>query len=199
MLAAVEDERPVVSRLGVRVDVSSSVVRLALLYVVDQLGRARCLDIEVCDCIRISDRVGDVTEVIDVLVTRDQPVACQEAIGAVLQGQARALVLWNEPESLLMTLESLEHGASLIPSRAIELSLSAPRLSQRHKDTLRHLAAGRSSRGIALAMRESESTVKRDIAELLDLFDVANRTALVGAATRLGFIQTTRGVPHPRA
>jgi DNA-binding NarL/FixJ family response regulator len=67
--------------------------------------------------------------------------------------------------------------------------MSAPRVSERQVETLQLLAAGRSSRAIAQALRSSESTAKRDISELLQLFDAANRTALVTAATSLGFIR----------
>jgi DNA-binding NarL/FixJ family response regulator len=75
----------------------------------------------------------------------------------------------------------------------LELGALAPRLTDRQRQTLRLLARGSSSTSIAGALRQSESTAKRDIAELLVLFDAPNRTALVSSAASLGFVAPSPG------
>ena len=172
----------------VALDVTSTVTRLALSYVIDQAGWDRCDHATPCRCLRVADHLGASSRRVDIVVTRAEPAACHDAIQAVVAGRARAIILNDEPEQLGPTVDALVTGRMTMPQRALELSLAAPRLSGRQRDTLRLLATGRSSRAIASAMHQSESTAKRDIAELLQVFDVPNRTALVAYATRLGFL-----------
>ena len=101
---------------------------------------------------------------------------------------ARSLVLWDEPETLASAVGLLHRGATYVPERVLQLAQNAPRLTARQRRTLRLLAAGRTNREIALGLHQSPSTTKRDIADLLDIFDVANRAALMSTANRLGFL-----------
>lgn len=177
--------------VSVRVEVASAVVRLALLYVAQDAGWRECPHADPCGCLLVSDRwAASSTRRVDVLVTPDEPAACQRAIDATLHGLVRAVVLWNEPAGLASACAALQADLTMIPTRVIELAGLAPRLTDRQSDTLRLLAAGRSSRSIAGTLHQSESTSKRDIAELLELFDAPNRTALVSTATELGFVKT---------
>jgi DNA-binding NarL/FixJ family response regulator len=50
------------------------------------------------------------------------------------------------------------------------------------------VAAGRSNTDISAALHQSTSTTKRDIADLLAIFDAANRAGLTQTAARLGFL-----------
>ncbi len=169
----------------VAIDVASVVVRLALLHVAEEAGWYPCRHHDSCDCVRISDHVSGGRLV---LVVRDRAAECQQALEAVTTGQARAVVLWDEPETLLAAFEALCHDACLVPRRVVDLAASAPRLTQRQHATLRMLALGRSNRLIATAHHQSLSTAKRDIADLFELFDVTNRAALTSAASSLGFV-----------
>jgi len=181
------------TRRSARIDVSSTVVRLALLYVAHDSGWDECPDHDAsCGCITVSDRVPAQPGRVDVLVVRDEPAACQDGVRAALDGRVGAIVLWNAPEDLRLACEGLEAGLTVIPRRVIDLGAMAPRLTQRQRETLKLLARGTSSHGIAGALRQSESTAKRDIAELLHVFDVPNRTALVSSAASLGFVRSPR-------
>ncbi len=173
--------------LVVRIDVASIVVRLALSYVAEDRGWGVCDHIS-CRCVRISDSIRCETDRVDVLVIRDDPAACQDALDAVLAGRARSVVLWDEPETLTATVEALRQGAAVVPERVIALAQDVPRLSQRHRQTLRLVAAGRSNPEIARVLHQSASTTKRDIAELFQVFDAPNRASLMSIANRLGFL-----------
>jgi len=172
----------------VRIDVGSTVVRLALRYVALERGWEVCTGAHgTCRCVQVNDHCSSSTTV-DVLVVRDTPSACQNALQAVLAGYARAVVLWDEPTGLTAALEALAHRATVIPERVIELAHEAPELTDRQCQTLRLVAAGRSNSEIAAALHQSTSTTKRDLGELLAVFDAANRTDLTTAAARLGFL-----------
>jgi DNA-binding NarL/FixJ family response regulator len=106
-------------------------------------------------------------------------------------------VLWDEPEGVSAACEGLGEGLAVIPLRVLELGSRAPKLSDRQRETLRLLARGTSSTEIAGALHQSHSTAKRDIAELLHLFDAPNRAALISSAATLGYISIA-GEP-PRA
>lgn len=193
MLRVVDERAPGGRKVAVCVDVRSTVVNLALTHIADEAGWARCSDEPTCDCLAVSDRCAPEGEpALDVLVVRDEPAACQEAVAAVMAGRARSIVLWDEPESLGVVLAALGREAVLIPERALDLARRAPQVTDRQREALRLLAAGVSSRCIALALHRSLSTTKRDIAELLAAFDVPNRTALVRRAVDLGFIRSVR-------
>lgn len=170
----------------VRIDVESVVVRLALLHVAEALGRSRCSHQARCACPQVADR-GAPGSVIDVLVTHDDPLSCQRAIDAAMDGRARAVVLWDEPHALGLALDAVARRSLLLPARVLELAASAPRLSARQERTLRLVALGRSNPAIAASLHQSLSTTKRDLAELLEVFDVPNRAALMSRATALGF------------
>lgn len=172
---------------SVRIDVQSVVVRLALTYVAQEHGWTVCRNETGDGCVRIADTCT-ASSPVDVLVSRDTPSECQQAVEAVLNGAARAIVLWDEPKSLRTAIEALMARATVIPERVIELANTAPQLTDRHRQTLRLLAAGRSNSEISATLHQSSSTTKRDIAELLEIFDAANRASLTTAANRLGFV-----------
>lgn len=174
----------------VRVDVTSVVVRLALRYVMDEQGWSTCAHPRVaCTCLVVSDRPpAPADRRVDVLVSRDDPAACQCALDAVLSGAVRSVLLWDEPEALVTTVEAIRLGSAVIPTRVIDLALEAPRLTERQRRTVHLIAAGRSNPEIAAALHQSTSTTKRDLAELMELLDVSNRASLAAVANRLGFI-----------
>ena len=175
--------------LTLKIDVASVVVRLALSYVSRDHGWTLCDEVhEGCGCLLVSDHCCRDDRRVDVLVAQDSPRRCQEALDAVLGGRARAVVLWDEPSALTATVEALQQGASVIPERVIQLALTAPQLSARQRMTLQLVSAGRSNADISTALCQSASTTKRDLAELLELFDATNRAGLSAAASRLGYV-----------
>jgi DNA-binding NarL/FixJ family response regulator len=119
---------------------------------------------------------------------RDDVASCQDALDLMISGRARSLVLWDEPEALTPAVELLRSGATYVPERVLCLAQHAPRLTRRQRRTLQLVAAGRSNREIALGLHQSQSTTKRDIAALLEIFDVTNRASLMSTANRLGFL-----------
>ena len=176
-------------RVELRVEVESAVVRLALRYVTEDCGWHLChTHPSGCECLLVADRTTAQGRRTDVLIVRDDVAACQGALDAVLAGRARSLVLWDDPEALASAVELLHRGATYVPERVLHLAQNAPRLTVRQRRTLRLLAAGRTNREIAQGLHQSPSTTKRDIADLLEIFDVANRAALMSTANRLGFL-----------
>lgn len=191
MLTDTVDRAAVSRSLAVCIDVGSVVVRLALTHVSEDCGWRVCLQHQAsCRGLVVADRqFSSCGGRLDVLVSRDDPASCQEAVDAVLEGRARAVVIWDEPEALPTTVDAVQRGSAVLPQRVITLAHAAPRLTDRQRRTLRLIAAGRSNTQIATGLHQSVSTSKRDIAELLERFDVTNRAALMNTATRLGFLQ----------
>jgi DNA-binding NarL/FixJ family response regulator len=174
----------------VRIDVTSQVVRLALSYIAQDHGWTLCSDhSDTCGCVRVIDNhrhryPGDA----DIVVVRDTPSDCQDALDTILAGNARAVVLWDEPEGLRQAIAAGCGGLALIPKRVIHLARAAPRLSDRQRRILKLVSAGRSNPEISATLLQSTSTTKRDIAELLSILDAPNRAALTTTANRLGFV-----------
>ena len=177
---------------SVRIQVSSVVVRLALMHVAESVGWRSCSHEIGCTCLVLTDRCpADGAN--HVLVVQDTPAACMDALDHVIGGRARSVVLWNEPETLATVFDAIHHRSTIVPDRVIVLATHAPRLTLRQRDTLRLVGLGRSNQAIAVVLHQSLSTVKREIADLLLLFDVPNRAALMVAATTLGFIGRRAG------
>lgn len=116
----------------------------------------------------------------------------------VMCGEACGAVLWDEPESLLTVLDGFGHGTVVLSRRVIDLAAAAPAVSERQLRTLRLVAMGRSNHGIASSLGQSVSTIKREIAELLQVFDAPNRAALLTTAAELGFVGQCRHPAHGR-
>jgi DNA-binding CsgD family transcriptional regulator len=179
-------EAPVSPGPPVQIEVANLTLRLALCFVAEDAGYPRGMS---ADALVVSDTIppGDGDRPVDVLVVDTRPVACQRAIGAVSAGTARSVICTDEPDRLPLALRGLEEQVSIVPRRVIECANRAPALSARLLGTLQQVAAGASNQKIATATHASVSTVKRDFAHLLDLFDAPNRLALTAAAIRLGY------------
>lgn len=189
LTAAPERLGDALSTLSVRIDVASVLVRLALTYVAEEQGWRVCEGTHnCCRCVVVSDRRPNRDGSVDVLISRDTPSDCQQALDAIMDGRARTVVLWDEPISLAAAIEALQQRAAVIPERVIRLAHDAPRLNMRQRRALTLVAAGRSNAEISSALHQSSSTTKRDIAELLEIFDAANRAGLTTTAARLGFL-----------
>jgi DNA-binding NarL/FixJ family response regulator len=184
--------------VGVRISVSTVVVRLALSFVSRERGWSICDEAHRrCRCVRVADHLDTGDRPVDVFVVHDTPRHCREALDAVLRGRVRSVVLWDAPGALAAAVDGLQHGALVIPERVVELAQRAPQLSERQRRTLQLVCAGRSNAEISSVLVQSRSTTKRDLAELLELFDAANRAGLCAAASRLGFLEAGRRLPSP--
>jgi DNA-binding NarL/FixJ family response regulator len=170
----------------VQIDVSNVTVRLALCFVAEDAGFVRGTS---TGALTVSDMLpaGDTSVPVDVLVIEARPVACQRALGAVSQGTARAVICNDEPDRLPAALRAVHDDLSVVPQRVIECANRAPVLSPRLLRTLQLVANGASNQTIARATHESVSTVKRNVAHLLELFDAPNRMALTSTAIRFGY------------
>jgi len=176
--------------VALHIDVRSVVVRLALQFVAGERGWTTCeTHLAACSCVTVSDRPPAAHGPrLDVFVCKDTPAACQRALDAVLDGAARAILLWDEPDALATAIDAIQQGSVVIPERVIDLALEAPRLTERQCRTVHLVAAGRSNPEIAAALHQSTSTTKRDLTELMGVLDVTNRASLMAVANRLGFL-----------
>jgi DNA-binding NarL/FixJ family response regulator len=168
-------------------DVRDTTLRLALTFVLESAGWLR---VEPgATGMRVSDSVpGDgATPPVDVLVVSPTPAGSRLAMRAFASGDVRAVLSTHDPEQLPATLELLQQGLSVVPVSIVEAANRVPTLSSRLERTLQLVMGGQSNRSIARVLQQSEATAKRDVAELLRIFDAANRQALSSTASRLGY------------
>ena len=173
---------------AVQITVANVTVRLALSYVLERLGHRPTVH-QGDDVLRVADLrclpPGD--RPVDVLVVEPLPLHCREAVDRIVRGGALAAITSDRPETLGSALHAAADGTILLPSRVIELANSLPRLPERLDATLRLVVAGHTNARIARHLHRSESTVKRDISELLRSFHAPNRQSLAGVAAAAGY------------
>jgi DNA-binding NarL/FixJ family response regulator len=171
----------------VHLDVNDTTLRLALSFVAEDAGWRRGGEDE--PHLTVSDRLQNACRQhpVDVLVVRAEPAACQAAVHAVAEGRARAVVAADDPERLPAALDAAAAGFVLMAQSIVAIANLAPVLGERLVATLRLVASGLSNPAIARRLHESESTAKRDVAELVRLLDVSSRAEVSEAANRLGF------------
>jgi DNA-binding NarL/FixJ family response regulator len=173
------------------IDVEDVTLRLALSFVLGDVGRVRQRDfftgsVVVADgpALRRRGRV-------DVLVVSPDPAGCRDGMQALVDGMTTGVLLADQPEDLPAALDAAAQGFSIVPRRVVDAAGRLPELDDRLARTLGLVIAGRSNRAIAIALHESESTAKRDIGELLRRFDAPNRLVLAATAQALGFRRRT--------
>jgi len=179
-------------RPSVFVDIGPTTLRLAMAFAVEEAGwtlSPRATD----GAARVCDRVprGSPEPPLDVLVVTPTSSASRRAVDAFAAGNVRAIVWTTTPRELPHTLELVGRGLSVVPTAVVEAALGWPALRPRLEHTLHLVLRGCSNRHIAAATHQSEATVKRDVAELLRLFDAPNRLALAATVTRLGYEPAT--------
>jgi DNA-binding NarL/FixJ family response regulator len=124
---------------------------------------------------------------VETVVVDPVAAACQDALDAVVRGQARTAICSDDPEALPGALDAAVRNTVALPCRVVEEANRAPRLPDRLATTLHLVLAGCSNPSIARQLHQSESTVKRDINTLLRRFSAPNRLALVGVARSAGY------------
>jgi len=187
--AATSDLDPPRRRPEVLIDIRETTVRLAMAYVVAEAGWTPAAH-PAPGVVRVSDRIPHRSSdepPLDVLVLVPTPNACRRALDAFSAGDVRAVVLSTNPPDLPTTLELVGGGLGVLPMSVIDAALRWPSLRPRLEQTLRLVLRGSTNATIAKATHQSEATVKRDVAELLRLFDAPNRLALATTVTRLGY------------
>jgi DNA-binding CsgD family transcriptional regulator len=178
-------------RPSVFVDIRATTLRLAMAFAVEEAGWT--LTLRAAEgAARVSDRLplGSPEPPLDVLVVPPTSSASRRAVDAFAAGIVRAVVPTTTPRDLPHALELVGRGLSVLPTAMVDAALGWPALRPRLEHTLHLVLRGCTNRHIAAATHQSEATVKRDVAELLRLFDAPNRLALAATATRLGYEPT---------
>ncbi len=179
---------PAASDQSVFVDLHDTTQRLAMVFVLNEAGWPQA-ETAGNGAVRVADRVvaDPAAPPLDVLVTVALPAPSRRAVEAFSAGHVRSVVDAGDPEGLPVALELLRQGVSVVPTRIVEAAHRVPALRPRLERTLDLVLRGHSNRLIARAVQESEATAKRDVAELLRLFDAPNRLSLAATAMRLGY------------
>jgi DNA-binding CsgD family transcriptional regulator len=183
-----ERSLPPVAAMPVALSVRETTLRLALSFVIEDAGWSRA-EVPCPGCLVVADRIGGASDdrPLDVLVVAPTPATSRAAMAAFSEGRTRAILDATRPDELPRTLGLVAQHLCVVPAEILDAAHRAPALSSRLDDTLHLLLRGQPNRLIARSVHQSEATTKRDVAELLRLFDAPNRTALVATATRLGY------------
>jgi hypothetical protein len=178
---------PVAGGRTVHLEVADTTLRYALSFACDQAGWSRAPE-PGPGVPRVADRVPAAAGpgALDVLVVAPTPLACRRALDAFAGGHVRALVSAAEPASLPCALELRRSGLSSLPSALVDEALRFPPLRPRLERTLQLVVRGATVAAMSRALHQSQSSTKRDIGELLRLFDAPSRLALATTALRLG-------------
>ena len=118
--------------------------------------------------------------------------ANDEQIEAVPRAGALGYLLKGAPvEEIERAIRTVARGETYldprVASRAIALS-GAPRLTDRQREVLRLVAAGRSNKEIAKALHVTERTVKFHVTAIFDKLGAENRAQAVAIAHERGLV-----------
>ena len=178
-------------RPSVFVDIRATTLRLAMAFAVEEAGWTLTLRATE-GAARVSDRVpsGSPEPPLDVLVVPPTSSASRRAGRCVRGGHGPGRRADDHATRPAHALGLVGRGFSVLPTAMVDAALGWPALRPRLEHTLHLVLRGCTNRHIAAATHQSEATVKRDVAELLRLFDAPNRLALAATATRLGYEPT---------
>jgi DNA-binding NarL/FixJ family response regulator len=173
--------------LTVYLDLRDTTVRLALSFAVEEAGWRRTRT-PMAGAVHVADRVRERPDAapLDVLVIHPSPAASRRALDAFARGAVRSVLVAGEPRSLPWVLHLGRCGLAVVPVAVVEAAHAFPALAPRLERTLELLLRGCTNRAIATTLHQSEATAKRDVAELLRIFDAPNRMTLAATAIRLG-------------
>lgn len=118
--------------------------------------------------------------------------ANDEQIDAVLRAGARGFLLKGAAvDEIERAIRAVAAGQTYldpkVASRVVALS-GAPRLSEREREVLRHVAAGRSNKEIATALAIAERTVKFHVTAIFNKLGAENRAQAVAIAIERGLV-----------
>lgn len=134
----------------------------------------------------------DAIERIDAAVLVLTAYASDEQIERALQGGARGYLLKGASlDDIDRAIRTAARGETWldprIASRVVALR-AAPRLSAREREVLRLVAAGRSNKEIAAALRIAERTVKFHLTSIFNKLGADNRARAVAVAAERGLV-----------
>lgn len=135
---------------------------------------------------RLPDPDGIQHDTLVVLVADRTPWSARQALDAVANHQADAVVRSDAPEDLPQALSLLAVGTTSIPFGLTEAAESMPPLTTRQIQILQGVRSGQCNADIARALHLSLASVKRELTVLYDVLDVASRSTLSARAGRLG-------------
>jgi DNA-binding NarL/FixJ family response regulator len=170
------------------VAVRSETLARALTFVgrsagwVDADHHARC-DVVIVDSI---EALRSADSPYRILVTEPTPKACRGAVDEIMSGTAQAVVMADQPDQLATALRAVGAGNATAPSRAIELALSMPSLSERQEVILRAILAGQTNKQLSRGLGLSPASIKRELTELYRHLDASNRLELAHRTMTLG-------------
>jgi len=174
--------------VSVHLAVADKTLRLALAYVAERIGHRVTVHEQSADHV-----VSDLTALrcrrrpVHTLVVDPLPMPCQHAVDAVVAGLARSVISSHDPEALDEAVAAAQRGLVSLPQEIVETANVLPRLPDRLGAALQLVMAGYTNAGIAQQLHQSESTVKRDLAQLAGHFGARGRCGLISAAAAAGF------------
>jgi DNA-binding CsgD family transcriptional regulator len=171
------------ARRAVHLDLLDATVRFALAHACQGWPRA---PVPAPDAWHVTDRPPAAAGSAAVLVAPPTPLSSRRALDAFTAGLVAAVVSSAEPWTLPTVLDAGAAGLSAVPQALVDQALRFPVLRPRLERTLHLAVRGASVATLARTMHQSPSTTKRDVAELLRLFDAPSRVALVATAVRMG-------------
>ena len=193
MKVIIVDDHPIV-REGLAAALSNRGFEIAASFgSAEELLRARVeadvvlLDLELPGMSGV-DAVAQVGKPVLVLTA----YANDEQIDAVLRAGARGYLLKGAAlEEIDRAIRAVAAGQTYldpkVASRVIALS-GAPRLSEREREVLRLVAAGRSNKEIASALAIAERTVKFHVTAIFNKLGAENRAQAVALAMERGLV-----------
>ena len=171
---------------AVYLDVRDAGTCLALLHACEHAGWSRCTT-AIPRAAVVADQLGtDGHRPVDALVVEPTPAASRVAVDAFTAGRVLAVVAANEPHTLPRALELARAGYGIVPRSVVEAAERLPTIPPRLDRVLQLVLRGRTNAAISRTLAQSLSSTKRDISQLLQLFDAPNRSVLVATAMRLG-------------
>lgn len=169
-------------------DVADTTLRYALAFACEEAGwrPLRCARPQAWRVVDRPPGEGAASRWVDLVVVAPTALACRRALDAFTVGRVGAVASAADPHSAVRALELLREGTASMPRAMVEEAQRFPALRPRLERTLHLVVRGATIGAIAQALHQSPSSTKRDVAELLHLFDAPNRLALATTAVRLG-------------
>ena len=169
-----------------QVDIEEVTLRIAVSHVIEGAGHRVVGPDDDHELVVTDDPLTEARPISTVLVVAPVAAPCQAALHAVLDGRARSVLCADDPERLPTALDAVADGWTTVDRRAVDIAGEAPRLDDRRAFVLQLILRGNTNQQLAASMRQSVSTVKRDISELFHAFGASSRLELAANARARG-------------
>ena len=137
----------------------------------------------------LRSRVGALKPGIIVMSTYEGEEDIRRALSAGVKGY---LTKGTAPEQIRDAVRRVAAGEALLPAgiaSKLAASLAQPELSDRERQVLQSIAAGRSNKEIGQGLYISENTVKHHVKSVLKKLNAVGRTEAVTIATKRGLLR----------